>query len=48
MQGKANEIEKLGDVTDEDFKIDKLIEDKLGGDQVDILDKARAEIEGKT
>jgi hypothetical protein len=48
MNNKANEIEKEGTVTDEDFKIDKLIEDKLGTDQNDALEKARAEIEGKT
>jgi len=44
---KAIAVEKLGDVEDEDFKIDKLIEEKLGQDQIDLLDKARAEVEGK-
>lgn len=44
---KAIAIENLGNVGDEDFKIDKLIEEKLGQDHVDLLDKARSEVEGK-
>ena len=48
MNNKAHAIEQEGVVTDEDFKIDKLIEDKLGAEQSDTLDKARAEVEGKT
>ena len=48
MSNKAQAIEAQSAVTDEDFKIDKLIEDKLGVEQNDALDRARAEIEGKT
>ena len=44
---RALAIEKLGEVSDEEFKIDKMIDDKIGSEQSDILDKARMEIEGK-
>lgn len=47
-RNQAVAIEALGAIKDEDFNIDKLVEDKLGKDQVDLLNKARAEVEGKS
>ena len=45
MNNKARAVESLSDVKDEDFKIDKILNDK---EHSDLLDKAKAEVEGKT
>lgn len=47
VKQKARMVEKQSEIKDEDFNIDKMVEDTLGKDQSDMLDRARAKMEAQ-